>query len=119
MSHWAELKVIDGKKIVQRVIVGNNEAEDEGYSLIQKLGGEWIKTSFNARTNGFRKNFAGEGYEYREDLDAFIPFKPFYSWILNEETAQWEAPMPKPEVDGIDFIWVEEELSWVQADRDI
>jgi hypothetical protein len=112
MSHWAEIKDVDGKKIVERVLVGDNNDPDEGYQwLIENQGGVWVKTSFNAATNGFRKNFAGKGYEWREDIDAFIPPQPFASWTLNEETAQWEAPLPRPE--GL-FDWDEEQGAWIE-----
>ena len=73
MSHWAEL---DETNTVIRVLVGDNKdpVGDEGYDwLIKNLGGTWIKTSYNAATNGFRKNFAGIGYTYDPIDDAFIP----------------------------------------------
>ena len=92
MSHWAEL---DDKNIVLRVLVGDNNdpAGDEGYQwLIKNLGGTWVKTSYNAATNGFRKNYAGIGYTYDKSRDAFIPPKPYDSWILDEETCQWNCP---------------------------
>ena len=92
MSHWAEL---DDKNIVLRVLVGDNNdpAGDEGYQwLIKNLGGTWVKTSYNAATNGFRKNYAGIGYTYDKSRDAFIPPKPYDSWILDEETCQWDCP---------------------------
>ena len=118
MSHWAEVKTVDGKKIVQRVIVGNNNAKegDEGYSwAINNLGGEWVKTSYNAATNGFRKNFAGPGYEWREDIDAFVPPQPYASWTLTE-AAKWEAPTPYP-TDEKPYTWDEETLSWVELEE--
>jgi hypothetical protein len=90
MSHWAE---IDENKIVLRVLVGddNDPADDEGYQwLLDNLGGTWVKTSYNAATNGFRKNYAGIGYSYDEARDAFIPPKPSESYVLNEDTCQWE-----------------------------
>jgi hypothetical protein len=87
MAHWAE---IDNNNIVIRVTVGNNNdlAGDEGYSwLINNLGGTWIKTSYN---KNIRKNFAGIGYTYDKERDAFIPPKPDGdNWILNEETCNW------------------------------
>jgi hypothetical protein len=102
MSHWAE---IDETKKVIRVVVGPNDEPDEGYQwLIDNFGGNWIKTSYN--TYGgvhilggtpFRKNYAGIGSSYDSTRDAFIPLKPYSSWILNEETCLWEAPLPKPE----------------------
>ena len=76
MSHWAE---IDSNNTVLRVLVGDNNdpAGDEGYQwLIDNLGGTWVKTSYNAATNGFRKNYAGVGYTYDSDRDAFIAPKP-------------------------------------------
>jgi hypothetical protein len=95
MSHWAEL---DENNIVLRVTVGDNNdpAGDEGYQwLLDNLGGTWVKTSYNAvggfrmnpETNettnepGFRKNYAATGYSYDSVRDAFIPLKPFPSWI--------------------------------------
>ena len=74
MSHWAEL---DSDNKVIRVTVGDNNDLDEGYQwLIDNLGGTWVKTSYNASTNGFRKNYAGIGYSYDESRDAFIPPRP-------------------------------------------
>lgn len=87
MAHWAE---IDKNNIVLRVTVGNNNEPDEGYQwLIDNLGGTWIKTSFN---NNIRKNFAGIGHTYDPVRDAFIPPKPYETWVLNEDTCQWEKP---------------------------
>lgn len=106
MAHWAEL---DENNIVLRVTVGNNNEVDEGYQwLIDNLGGRWIKTSYNAN---IRKNFAGINYTYDEERDAFIPPKTFNSWILNEDTCQWEAPVPYP-ADEQSYIWNESTVSW-------
>jgi len=91
MSHWAEL---DENNIVLRVLVGDNNdpAGDEGYQwLLDNLGGTWVKTSYNAADNGFRFHYAGVGYTYREDLDAFIPVKCHNEAILNEETCTWNC----------------------------
>jgi len=85
MSHWAEL---DKNNKVVRVLVGDNNdpAGDEGYQwLIDNLGGTWIKTSYNAATNGFRFNYAGIGFTYDEDLDAFIPPKCHDEATLNNK----------------------------------
>ena len=112
MAHWAEL---DENNVVLRVLVGDNNDPngDEGYQwLLDNLGGTWVQTSYNAATNGFRKNFAGIGYTYDEELDAFVPPKPFESWVLNEETALWEPPVPYP-TDGELYAWDEEITSWV------
>ena len=86
MSHWAE---IDENNLVIRVLVGDNNAADEGESFMQSLGGTWIKTSYNGN---IRKNYAGIGFTYDETLDAFIPPKPDEEneWNLNPETCQWE-----------------------------
>jgi hypothetical protein len=111
MAHWAEL---DNNDIVLRVLVGDNNDpnNDEGYTwLINNLGGVWLKTSYNG---SIRKNFAGIGCLYNRSLDAFIPMKPFESWILDEETATWVSPTPHPESDLIHF-WDEEIMSWVEA----
>ena len=111
MSHWAEVEDIDGKLIVKRVLVGSNEAADEGESFMNSLGGRWIKTSYNAKTNGFRKNYAGQGFEYDPARDAFIPPKPYESWILIEETCLWQAPVAYPEGDKR-YVWNEETITW-------
>jgi hypothetical protein len=112
MAHWAE---IDENNKVVRVIVGNNDDPngDEGYTwIVENLGGQWIKTSYNGN---IRKNYAGIGYSYDENLDAFIPPKPFDSWILNEETCKWLAPKPYPN-DGLSYFWNESALDWHIAD---
>jgi len=106
MAHWAEL---DSNNVVLRVTVGNNAEPDEGYQwLIDNLGGTWVKTSYNGN---IRKNFAGIGFTYDEARDAFIPPKPFASWVLVEETCLWEAPTPYP-TDGLAYYWDEETTNW-------
>ena len=105
MSHWAE---IDENNIVLRVLVGNNSEPDEGEAFMNSLGGTWVKTSYNGT---IRKNFAGIGMSYDVERDAFIAPKPFDSWILNEETCQWEAPVAYP-TDGIMYVWDEETTDW-------
>ena len=114
MAHYAFL---NKKKIVTEVIVGIDETE-----LIEGLDPEtWygnlkkqtcVRTSYNAR---IRKNYAGIGYTYDLDRDAFIPPKPFASWILDEESCQWQSPVARP-IDGIDYIWNEEQITWELAD---
>jgi hypothetical protein len=131
MAHWAEL---DDNNIVLRVTVGSNEEPDEGYQwLIDNLGGRWVQTSYTARLGkkmdpnnnwelteqpGFRKNYAGPGFTYDEELDAFIPPKPYPSWVLNEETGVWDAPTPPGERPDWDHDWDEESLSWVPRQND-
>lgn len=127
MSHWAE---IDSSNIVVRVLVGDNNDPngDEGYLwLINNLGGNWVKTSYNSfggkRKNpengemtqdlGFRKNYAGVGFMYDSEMDAFIPPKPFASWRLNEDTCLWNPPVEYPE-DGKSYYWNEDSLIWVE-----
>lgn len=109
MSHFAEL---DENNIVLRVLVGDNDAPNEGYDwFVENLGGRWVQTSYNA---SIRKNFAGIGYSYDEELDAFIPPQPFPSWVLDEETCLWEAPIPYPE-DGGRYTWDEESTDWIEV----
>ncbi len=108
MSHFAEL---DENNIVLRVVVGNNEDPngDEGYQwIIDNLGGRWIQTSYSA---SMRKNFAGVGFFYDDKLDAFIPPKPFTSWLLDGDTCQWIAPLPYPN-DGAIYYWNETAYEW-------
>ena len=107
MSHWAE---IDENKIVLRVLVGNNSEADEGEAFMNSLGGTWVKTSYNGN---IRKNYAGIGYTYSAERDAFVPPKSFASWTLNETTCQWEAPTPYP-TDGKPYRWNEPTLAWVE-----
>jgi hypothetical protein len=105
MSHWAE---IDENNIVLRVLVGNNSEPDEGEAFMNSLGGTWVKTSYNGT---IRKNYAGIGMSYDAERDAFIAPKPYDSWILDEETCRWEAPVAYP-TDGIMYEWDEETTNW-------
>ena len=108
MAHFAE---VDENNVVLRVLVTDNEDPngDEGYQwLVDTLGGTWVKTSYNGN---IRKNFAGIGYTYNTELDAFVPPQPYASWILNEETCLWTPPVAYPE-DGNPYIWNEENQSW-------
>ena len=108
MAHFAEL---NENNLVTRVLVTDNSFPNEGYDwLIDNLGGTWIQTSYNSN---IRKNFAGIGFSYDSELDAFIPIKPFDSWVLNEETCQWQSPTPRPEHDA-NYSWNESTLSWVE-----
>ena len=109
MAHWAE---IDENNIVTSVTVGDNNDPDEGYQwLIDNLGGTWIKTSYNGN---IRKNYAGIGYYYDKDRDAFIPPQRFPSWELDEETCNWVPPKPYPE-DGNIYGWDENTQEWLAA----
>ena len=118
MAHFAE---INNEGIVQRVIVVDNkdcldssgqESETVGADFCNNLlGGLWKQTSYNGN---IRKNYAGIGYKYDEALDAFIPPQPFSKWILNEETAQWEAPVPYPEDEKI-YTWNDNKGEWEET----
>ena len=116
MAHFAEL---DSNNQVLRVIVVDNRdtadatgQEDEtiGIAFCRKLfGGTWRQTSYNGN---FRKNYAGIGYTFDAGRDAFIPPKPFNSWVLNESTCQWQAPVAMP-MDGQMYRWDEDTGSWI------
>jgi hypothetical protein len=116
MAHYAFL---DNNNIVTEVIVGIDEAE-----LIEGLSPEiWYadfkgqrckRTSYNGN---IRKNYAGVGYTYDDNRDAFIAPKPFNSWILDEETCRWQAPTPMP-TDGGRYNWVEDDLNWQLMEED-
>ena len=112
MAHYA--KVCDGK--VLKVIVAD---EDYINSFVDTEPGEWIQTSCNTRGGvhilggtPLRKNFAGIGFTYDANRDAFIPPKPFNSWVLNETTCLWEAPVAHPNSNGEGYKWNESTTSW-------
>jgi len=116
MAHFAEL---DANNVVLRVIVINNdelmdngdESELKGIAFCQSLfGGNWMQTSYNAN---FRKNYAAIGFVYDAVRDAFIPPQPFSSWSLDEDTCQWNAPVPYP-ADDKQYQWDEPTLAWVE-----
>jgi hypothetical protein len=113
MAHYAFL---DDNNIVTEVITGIDETE-----LIEGLDTEtWYgnlrgqvckRTSYNAN---IRKNYAGIGFTYDPELDAFIEPQPYPSWSLDEETCKWESPTPYPS-NGLAYVWNEEELDWVSV----
>jgi len=115
MSHFAEL---DNNNIVLRLCVGDDTMPNEGHEwFVENLGGTWIKTSYNATINGFRKHYAGIGYTYDEGRDAFILQKPFESWVLDEDTCNWKPPVDYPIFDEADpkyYTWDEATISWVE-----
>lgn len=110
MAHFA--KVEDG--IVTQVIVAEQDVIDSGL-----FGDGWVQTSYNTRGGEhpegrpLRKNYAGVGFTYDAERDAFIPPQNFPSWTLNEDTCLWEAPSAYPS-DGKYYVWDEESLSWVE-----
>ena len=117
MAHFAEL---DENNVVQRVIVvhnnelldeNGNESEQKGIDFcVAHYGGSWIQTSYNGN---IRKNYAGVGFIYNPILDGFIGHKPFESFVLNENTCQWEPPIPYP-TDDKNYLWDESTLNWVE-----
>jgi hypothetical protein len=129
MAHYCFL---NKHNIVTEVIVGKDENEGEydwEFYYSSKRGQKCVRTSYNTRGGEhilggtpFRKNYAGIGYTYDEERDAFIPPKPFESWVLNEDTCLWEAPVPMPEDAGtgeppIMYTWDEETTNWVVVER--
>jgi hypothetical protein len=112
MAHFAK---IDENNIVIQVIVADQNFIDSGVVGDTSM---WIQTSYNTRGGQhpehrpLRKNYAGIGYTYDSVRDAFIPPQPFPSWILNDETCLWEAPIPYP-VDEQYYEWDEDTLSWI------
>lgn len=112
MSHFAQ---INQNNIVTQVIVAEQTFIESG---IVGDPSTWIQTSYNTvggqhKLGGtpLRKNYAGVGYFYDKEKDAFIPPKPFNSWVLNDDTCLWEAPIPPP---GDNYYWDEERLNWVE-----
>ena len=111
MAHFAKLGV--GNIIIKVAVVSNDVAttEQAGVDFLNNLYNTrdvWKQTSYNGN---IRKNFAGVGYSYDQTRDAFIPPKPFNSWILNEDTCNWEAPVAYPD-DGKKYNWNEINQNW-------
>ena len=115
MAHFAKLGT---GNIIQQVIVVSNDiatTEQAGSDFINKLYNTrdvWKQTSYNGN---IRKNFAGVGYSYDQTRDAFIPKKPFASWLLNEESCQWESPIAKPTEtleENEYYEWNESIINW-------
>jgi len=126
MASFAKIGL--NNKVIEVLSVHNNELKDSngveqevnGIDFLTKLTGWaiWKQTSYNTiggvHNNGgtpLRKNHAGIGYTYDEDRDAFIPKKPFNSWVLNETTCNWEAPIALPDTENI-YNWNEETQQW-------
>ena len=122
MSHFAKL---DENNIVTFVTVGRQEDDGLEAELTARTGDVYKQTSYNTyggvhytdglpsddQSKALRFNYAGIGYTYDETRDAFIPPQPFPSWVLDEATCQWVAPLPYPE-DGGTYSWDEELFSW-------
>ena len=126
MSHFAKLE----NNIVTFVTKGRQEDDGREQELCDRTGDVYRQTSYNTRggihynadtgevsedqSKAFRKNYAGIGYTFDEERDAFIPPKPFESWLLDEESCLWEAPVAYP-TDGGMYTWDEASLSWIET----
>lgn len=116
MAHFVELD--ENNVVIRGIVVNNSELMDNGIESESKgiefcenlLGGRWIQTSYN---RSFRKNYAGEGYTYDQERDAFIPPKQYNSWVLDEELCVWEPPIPFPN-DGKRYKWNEDIQNWTE-----
>jgi hypothetical protein len=119
MAHFAQL---ENNVVIQVIVVSNQDTADEhgvekediGIDFCKLIFGQdtvWVQTSYN---KNFRKNYAGIGDTYDEGRDAFIAPKPFASWVLDETTCRWKAPVEKP-VDDKKYTWDEATTSWVEA----
>ena len=126
MAHFAKL---DSNNVVTEVVVVHNDvatSESAGAEFLNNLYGTndtWKQTSYNTVKNThslggtpFRKNYACVGYTYDASKDAFIPPKPFNSWVLDETTCWWEAPVAYPS-DGKEYDWDEDNTQWVEGVR--
>jgi len=125
MAHFAQLD--DNNLVTQVIVVGNSDTADAngvekehiGAAFCEKLfGGNWKQTSYNG---SIRKNYAGIGYTYNADINAFVPPKPYASWVLDNDTAQWNAPVAMPEDAGTGeppkrYSWDEDAGNWVEAE---
>lgn len=118
MAHFAKL---DSNNVVTFVTVGRDEDDGKEAELTVRTGDVYKQTSYNTcggvHENGgtpFRKNYAGIGYTYDAGRDAFIPPQPFPSWVLNENSCLWGAPVPMP-TDDKQYLWNETTQSWDQV----
>jgi hypothetical protein len=118
VAHFAKLN--ENNVVTQVIVVSNKDTSDAsgvekehiGAAFCERLfGGTWKQTSYNGN---MRKNYAGVGYTYNADIDAFVPPQPYASWVLNETTAQWEAPVAMPD-DGGMYTWNEDSQDWVEV----
>ena len=122
MAHFAKLdenNIVLEVHIVANAALDANNEEESGIAFLTDWSGgytNWKQTSYNGN---IRKRYAGVGYFYDENLDAFITPKPYDSWILDEISCDWEAPIPYPN-DGQHYYWNEENLQWIEfAPRDL
>jgi hypothetical protein len=129
MAHFAELDVL--KRVIRVLALDDKDTQDKNGNEVESVGakylhdgfgGTWLRTSYNtgggvheAGGTPFRKNYAGIGFTYDTGRDAFIPPKPFDSWVLNEDTCQYDPPVECPD-DGNRYIWNEDTTSWDEVD---
>jgi hypothetical protein len=128
LAHFAKL---DSNNVVIFVTVGRDEDNGKEAELTARTGDVYKQTSYNTRggvhyqadgtpsadqSKAFRKNYAGLGYTYDAGRDAFIPPKPYNSWVLNETTCLWDAPVAMP-TDGKRYSWDEATTSWVEVEE--
>lgn len=106
MAHFAQLD--DNNQVLQVIVVADEHEADGEQWCHEFAGGRWKQTSYN---NNIRKNYAGIGYTYDEQRDAFIPPQPYPSWILNEKTCRWDPPVPRPESGK--YLWDENNQEWI------
>jgi hypothetical protein len=118
MAHFAKL---DENNVVVFVTVGRDEDNGKEDELTARTGDVYKQTSYNTYggvhalgKTPLRKNYAGIGYTYDSSRDAFIPPKPFASWLLNENTCLWEPPVAHPQ-DGHRYVWNETNQNWEPA----
>ena len=123
MAHFAK---IENGIVTQVIVVGNDQLQGKDFPESEKIGqqfiesinlpGEWLQASYN---KNFRSNFPSRGYTYNKKLDAFVPPKPYPSWVLDESIANWKAPVPIPKTNRY-YTWNENELKWeVEPDYDV
>ena len=127
MAHFAEIDAL--QRVIRVLVVDDIDTQDKDGNEVDSIGmkylnnafgGTWLKTSYNTignvhRLGGtpFRKNYAGTGFTYDLTKDAFIAPQPFASWVLNETTCVWEAPVARP-ADGKQYEWNEATTNWVE-----
>ena len=124
MAHFAKLgtgNIVTAVHVVSNDVATTEQAGVDFLNDLYKTRDVWKKTSYNTKggvhllgETPFRKNYASIGYTYNQTKDAFIPPKPFDSWILNEDTCLWEAPVAYPS-DGKEYEWDESSTSWVES----
>ena len=123
MAHFAKLgtgNIVTAVHVVSNDVATTEQAGVDFLNDLYKTRDVWKQTSYNTKggvhllgETPFRKNYASIGYTYNQTKDAFIPPKPFDSWILNEDTCLWEAPVAYPS-DGKEYEWDESSKSWVE-----